>query len=195
MACYNHPNAPSIESCSRCDKQLCGMCANFSEIGVYCEKCAKAIETERFVTAKSDLFKRDESRPSTMVETTNIPVAKTRDSRDRGIIWLGVGGSASMLFFSLMLYAYPTVFEFDPAAAAARASEQALEDCRLVFEEIGYMLSRGQAPDQSVRCPQSNGPNVIATTGDVVRVSHPNPGAYGMVAIYVTNNSHEVVFE
>lgn len=195
MACYNHPNAPAIETCSRCEKQLCGMCATFFDVGVYCEKCAKAVESERFVTAKSDLFKKGDSRPSTMVEIPDTPKAKLRDNRDRGIIWLGVGGSASMIFFSLILYAYPSVFEFDAELAASRAKVQALEDCRLVFEEIGYMLSRGQLPDATVRCPESNVPNIVARSGDLVRVSHPNPAVHGLHAIYVTNKSHEVVME
>lgn len=195
MACFNHPNAPSIENCSRCDKPMCGMCANFFDIGVYCEKCAKAVESERFVTSKSDLFKKSEQRPSTMVTSPDAPAARPRDSRDRGIIWLGAGGSASMIFFSLVLYAYPSVFEFDPEAAAARARVQALEDCRLVFEEIGYMLSRDRVPDDSLRCPDSNLPNIVTHSGDLVQVSHPNPASHGLHAIYVTNKSHEVVFE
>lgn len=92
------------------------------------------------MTAKADLFKKAESRPSTMVEIPDKPIAKPRDTLDRGIIWLGVGGSASMIFFSLILYAYPSTFEFDEELIASRARVQVLEDCRLVFEEIGYML-------------------------------------------------------
>lgn len=195
MTCYNHPNAPTIETCSRCEKELCGMCANFFDVGVYCEKCARAVESERFVMAKADLFKKGESRPSTMVETPPEPVRKPRDTRDRGIIWLGVGGSASMIFFSLILYAYPSMFEFDPDLAAARLKAQALEDCRLVFEEIGYMLSRNQIPDPALRCPESSLPNIVTRNGDLVRVSHPNPAAHGLREIYVTNQSHEVVLE
>jgi len=171
------------------------MCANFFDVGVYCEKCAKAVESERFVTAKSDLFKKKESAPSTMVETPDTPTAKPKDTRDRGIIWLGIGGSASMIFFSLILYAFPNLFEFDAEAAAARAAAQALEDCRLVFEEIGYVLAHGENLDPSLRCSDTNVPNIVTETGDVVRVSHPNPGRYGLSAIYVTSNSHEVVFE
>lgn len=197
MACYNHPNAPAIENCSRCEKALCGMCANFFDVGVYCEKCARAVESERFVTAKADLFKKADSRPSTIVEIPDQPVAaaRPRDTRDRGIIWLGVGGSASMIFFSLILYAYPSLFEFDAELIASRARVQALEDCRLVFEEIGYMLGRGQLPDASMRCPETAMPNIVTQSGDLVRVSHPNPAVHGLQAIYVTNNSHEVVME
>lgn len=173
------------------------MCANFFDVGVYCEKCARAVESERFVTAKSDLFKKGDSSRSTMVETRDEPVNKAQRTRDRdhGVIWLGVGGSASMIFFALIMYAFPNLFEFDSEAAAARVAAQALEDCRLIFEEIGYDLARGDAFDPAMRCADTNVPNIVTHSGDVVRVEHPNPRIYGLSALYVTNDSHEVVLE
>jgi len=173
------------------------MCANFFDVGVYCEKCARAVESERFVTAKSDLFKKKDSPRSTMVETPDEPVHKVQKThdRDRGVIWLGIGGSASMIFFSLIMYAFPNLFEFDSAAAAARIAAQKLEDCRLIFEEIGYDLARGQTIDPALRCEDSNVPNIVTQSGGVVRVAHPNPRIYGLSALYVTNNSHEVILE
>lgn len=162
---------------------------------MYCDKCAKAVESERFVTAKSELFRKNESAPSTMVETPDTPASKPRDNRDRGIIWLGVGSSAMMIFMSLIMYAFPTLFEFDPEAAAAREAAQRIEDCRLVFEEIGYMLARNQTPGEDMRCAGTNVPNIITRSGDLVRVSHPNPAAIGLREMYVTNQSHEVMLE
>jgi hypothetical protein len=66
------------------------------------------------------------------------------------------------------------------------------EQCRLVFEEIGYMLARGQMPDPSMRCDGTNVPNIINRSGNTVRVSHPNPAQLGLLELSVSNQSHDV---
>lgn len=99
-----------------------------------------------------------------------------------------------MLFFSLSLYAFPHIFDFDANATSARGAAQALEECRLVFEEIGYLLDRGELPDSSYSCAEANAPNIMSREGDLVRISHPNLEIYGLSEIYVTSESHEVIF-
>lgn len=196
VSCQNHPNAPSIDTCNRCGIEMCGMCANFLEKGVYCEKCTKHLDSENFVKTQSDQFRQREAPTPEIHQADPAAIDPQRPAnRDRGIIWLGVGSAAVMLFFSLALYAFPTLFEFDAEASAARIAEQSLEDCRLVFEEIGYLLEQGELPDASMRCVESNMPNIVTRQGDSVRISHPNPGAHLLSAIYVSSSTHEVVFE
>lgn len=167
------------------------MCTVFLDRGEYCERCADAVQSEDFVSKQSDSLNRPE--PKSLHTEPDLPPTATekRHDQDRVYIWLGIGGSAAMLFASMAIYAFPNLFE-DPAVLAAQAEEQRLEDCRLVFEEITYMLRAGSTPPESMTCEGSAGPNLIRRIGDVVRVEHPNPGVYGLSEMYVTNESHQV---
>jgi len=197
LNCYNHPNAPAVEKCARCEVDMCGMCANFLEAGAYCEKCVSAVETEDFVAAQSNKLNRSEidlvlSKHADEKEAERAGVEKRKDGF---VLWLGFGGGSAMIFVSLLLYAFPMLFQFDAEAAAAFEASQALEECRLVFEQIGYQLEYGEEPNPALQCADSNVPNIIERQGDTVRVSHPNPRQYGLSAIYVSTESHEVVLE
>lgn len=145
------------------------MCTVFLDQGEFCEKCADANQSEAFVSSQSDSLNKPE--PESVHAEPDLP--PTREERkkdaDRVYIWAGVGGSTAMLFGAMLIYAFPNLFA-DQAQVAAWAEEQRLEDCRLVFEEITYVLR----------------------SGDIVRVDHPNPGLYGLSEIYVTNESHQV---
>lgn len=197
LICYNHPNVPATEKCARCDLDMCGTCANFLDSGVYCEKCVSAVETENFVTAQSNkLNKKDiELVLNKHAEEKEAARAGADKKKDNGVLWLGIGGGSAMIFISLALYAFPTLFLFDAEEVAAFEAAQALEECRLVFEEIGYLLEDGAALDPNLKCADTNVPNIVERRGQSVRVSHPNPGAYGLSAIYVSSETHEVVLE
>lgn len=173
------------------------MCANFLDVGVYCEKCVSAVETENFVNAQSSKLNKSEIDLvlSKHADEKANDRASTEKRKDTAVLWLGFGGGSAMIFISLVIYAFPTLFQFDAEAAAAFEASQALEECRLVFEEIGYLLEDGETPDPSLRCSDSNVPNIVETRGDTVRISHPNPRAYGLNAIYVSSETHEVVLE
>jgi hypothetical protein len=172
------------------------MCANFTDSGVYCESCVSAVETEDFVASQSKKLNKSEIDLviSKHAEDLEAEQAQNKRGKDTVIIWSGVGGGIAMIFVSLLLYAYPMLF-LDSEVAAAFEASQALEECRLVFEEIGYLLEEGEEPDPSLRCPGATVPNIVEREGSIVRVLHPNPGMYGLNAIYVSNESHEVVLE
>ena len=195
MTCYNHPYAPTAATCNRCGVKMCGVCTQFLESGEYCEKCAEEVQAESFVTTQSQKFnKRKHGSTTYDIPEQPLETATSGKDRDKGIIILAIGGSVAMLFFSLLLYAFPRVFDFDADAAAAIATAQALEDCRLVFEEIGYLLDRGELPTPSYNCAESDVPNIMSQEGDLVRISHPNPEFHGLSEIYVTSDSHKVIF-
>ncbi|NKB34323.1 MAG: hypothetical protein GKR91_14625 [Pseudomonadales bacterium] len=195
MACYNHPNAPTAAHCNRCGLEMCGQCTQFLDHGEYCEKCSEILYNEEFVNAQSKELNRPE--PNTVQrakQEVDTFVPPTRDAdKDKMFIWFGVGGSSAMIFVAMVLYSFPLLFE-GAEAAAYRVAEQSLEDCRLVFEEIGYVLEDGQTPPQSMRCPETNVPNIVSSQGGIVQVSHPNPQVHELSEIYVTSESHEVVY-
>ncbi len=167
------------------------MCTQFLDAGEYCEKCAKAIQTEEFVSVRSDKLNKREDAPLQMqAQQEELHPSRGKD-KDKVYIWLGVGGATAMIFASLLLYAYPSLFA-GSALTAERQSAQALEDCRLVFEEIGYLLELGQMPDDSLRCAGTTQANIVSRTRGVTRVSHPNPGVHGLLELYVTSEDHEV---
>lgn len=156
-----------------------------------------AVETEDFVRAQSNKLnkKQIDLVLSKHAEEKEAERAGTAKRKDNGMLWLGFGVGSTMIFVSLALYAFPRMLEFDAEAAAAFEASQALEACRLVFEEIGYLLEDGEALDPDLKCADTNVPNIVERRGQSVRVSHPNPGAYGLSAIYVSSETHEVVVE
>lgn len=197
MNCYNHPNAPAVEKCARCEVDMCGMCANFLDTGTFCEKCVSAVETEEFVSAQSKKLNKTEIdlALSKYAEDKEAERAGVTKRKDGFVLWLGFGGGSAMIFVSLLLYAFPMLLQFDAEAAAAFEASQALEECRLVFEQIGYALEDGEEPNPSLQCADSNVPNIVERRGDTVRVSHPNPSKYGLNAIYVSSETHAVALE
>ncbi|PCI78891.1 MAG: hypothetical protein COB20_06010 [SAR86 cluster bacterium] len=176
---------------------MCGTCASYLDSGAFCEKCVSAVETEDFITAQSNKLNKSEIDLvlSKHAEDKEVERAGVEKRKDGVVLWLGFGGGSAMIFISLLIYAFPMLFQFDAEAAAAFEASQALEECRLVFEEIGYLLEDGEEPNPSLQCADSNVPNIVERQGDTVRVSHPNPGQYGLSAIYVSTDTHEVVLE
>ncbi len=173
------------------------MCANFLDAGAFCEKCVSAVETEDFVAAQSSKLNKAEidlvlSKHAEDKEAEQDGGAKRKDGL---ILWLGFAGGSAMIFVSLLLYAFPMLFLLDTEAAAAFEASQKLEQCRLVFEEIGYRLEDGAPIDPDLRCADTSVPNIVERRGDTVRVLLPNPAVYGVTAMYVSSDSHEVVVE
>ena len=195
MSCYNHPNAPTAAVCKHCGLDMCGMCTKYLDDGEYCEKCAVVAEADAYMKSRSRSVEHREAQTSRQSIREADPEAealqKSHD-KDRIYIWGGIGGATLMLFVSMGIYAFPNLLA-DSEVLAAQEAALELEACRLVFEEIGYMLSNGNMPDASMRCDGTNVPNVISRGADGVRVSHPNPAQLGLEAMYVTSNSHEVV--
>lgn len=169
------------------------MCTLFQDQGEFCEPCAAVLESESFVEKQSAQLNRPAQRDLGEEKEKEVDfIPPTRDrGQDKIYVWLGVGTSFAMIFFGLLVYAYPTLF-MDSATLAAMQEDQRLEDCRLVFEEITYLLRAGETPDESMSCEGTNVPNLVRRIGSTVRVDHPNPAQFGLTEIYVTNESHQV---
>lgn len=167
------------------------MCTIFLDKGEFCEPCSQIVESEEYVSVQSETLNKPATE--TLHAEPDEPPSdiQRRREQDKVYIWGGVVGASLMIAVAMGLYAFPNLFT-DSAVLAAQAEEQRLEDCRLVFEEITYVLRAGEVPDETMACEGSPAPNLIRRTGDVVRVDHPNPAAYGLSEIYVTNESHQV---
>ena len=168
------------------------MCTLFLEQGEFCESCASALENESFVEKQVAQLSRPKAATN---RTQKKRISSSSQNLDRKqeklFIWVGSFGSSAMIFFALVVYAFPTLF-VSAETLATEAEEQRLEDCRLVFEEITYVLRSGETPDSSMSCEGISVPNTIRRNGDIVRVDHPNPAMFGLSEIYVTNESHQV---
>jgi hypothetical protein len=99
---------------------MCGTCANFLDSGVFCEKCVSAVETEDFVAAQSSKLNKTEIDLvlSRHAEDKKAEKDGGEKRKDGLVLWLGFAGGSSMIFISLLLYAFPMLFQFDAEAAA-----------------------------------------------------------------------------
>ena len=78
------------------------MCTVFLDKGEFCEKCADAVQSEAFVSAQSESLNRPAAEPSSVEPDLPPSAAQERRDKDRVFIWLGIGGSAAMIFTSLL---------------------------------------------------------------------------------------------
>ena len=58
-------------------------------------------------------------------------------------------------------------------------------------KEIGEILQTGEMPDPLLGCEQADEPNLISREGDIIRISHPDPGIYGYREIFVNSSDPE----
>lgn len=192
MQCQDHPNVAAIEDCALCKKPMCGMCANFMESEVLCEKCVKIRETEKYVTKQSQQHKRQE--PTLKIEKAD-QTGKFAKSANKskakhiqlGIIFLCFGVMAFQLYRSQTDSFVP----IDPEIRARELAITSFTQCLIVFRQIGLVLERGEMPGESMRCDESGAANIVEQVNGDVRVSHPHPDFYGYSQIYVSRNNPE----
>ena len=183
-----------MSSCKRCDAELCGICTRFLDSGEYCEKCASVAEAEAYLKSRNS---NQETHKVEIAQITTVRIAeeearqKLRDT-DGKYVRGGIAIVCLMISMSIGLYAFPNFLKSDTQLAQEQ-SIMSLEECRQVFQSIGIMLSEGEIPDSSMSCPGSNIPNIVRREGNKVTISHPNPPQFGLVELYVTNDSHRVV--
>ncbi|MEQ8954910.1 MAG: hypothetical protein RL120_12325 [Gammaproteobacteria bacterium] len=176
---------------------MCGICARFLDSGEYCEKCARVAEAQQHFSEEQERKVKKRAAADRAALHQVDPEEEERERRkrsDRKYIWAGIVGSTIMMFGSMAVYAFPNMLE-DPLAREARLTEMSFEECRQIFEDIGYRLKAGEAPDPTVRCPGTAVPNLVTRSGGLIRVSHPNPAQFGLAALYVNSDSHQVFYE
>lgn len=187
--CVNHPAANAIEHCGRCGNALCGMCAQFTNSGVFCETCAEIKENEQFVESQT----RQLERPAPVAtEQPAEPefVPPNQKQRNPNTIPIAVITLCLLIIGGYQLSRMSNRFQ-------PMSQEQVLQDnrvgsverCLLVFADIGKELAAGRSPADSLVCDDSGTPNIVEREGQLIRVSHPHPDFYGYSRIFVTNRN------
>ena len=191
MQCEDHPNVPAIANCDNCRTPLCGLCTNYTDSEVLCEKCVTIRETEQFVSAPSQQLEQpDHSLKIESPEPENFPPPGRRKFNTKALQWSIIGISFLFIAVRMVYYSNPVTNQTVGAEDIVRDMELAsLTQCLLVFREIGMGLANGLEPDASPRCADSNALNIITAMEDDIRVAHPNPEVYGYTQIYVSRNN------
>lgn len=192
MKCVNHPVSPAVGQCSKCDTPLCGICANFLDDAIYCERCEKLKASERFVAdQKAQLERPGTSDKLTQADREQFEREEQAERKSRSI-QIGVIAVCALIIGVRLL------FWFGSRESAAEQTVPgfsvpvtALPECLMVFQEIGRILAAGGQPPPSLRCPDSSVPPVISRDGSTVIASHPNPGAYGLSELFVSSDNPE----
>lgn len=192
MQCQDHPNVAAIEDCALCKKPLCGMCANYLDDEVLCEKCVQIRETEKYVASQTQQHEKPET--SIQIEKAdaegNFPKPKKKSNAKQiqlGIILACFGIMAFQLYRSQS----DTFVPVDPETLARELAISDFAQCLILFREIGQVLADGGIPGESMRCDQSTAANIVEEIDGDVRVSHPHPDFYGYSQIYVSRNNPE----
>lgn len=190
--CQNHPNAPAIELCTKCSSPLCGMCASFTDDGVFCEPCADIHETNKSVAMESAKLER-KSNPVELQpepEVTSVPIRAKHSNTQVipiTITVICVGIIATRFIF----FSTPGFVPLDEETRAQQLSITPFQECVRIFEEIGRILARGGTPPETLTCDASGQSNIVSRVGNNVIVEHPQPDFYGYSRIYVSRNSPE----
>ena len=194
-SCKNHPNVNAIEDCANCGISMCGMCSNFTETEVLCEKCVAIRETEKFVAVQSQKLERPEQ--PLIVESGDDTGIESPGQRSKkkiyGPLFQWTVIVACLGFLIYRLYFFSTI-DFQPVDDETRARELAISsfsECLLVFMEIGQILERGGMTAETLRCDESGTPNIVTEVNGEIKISHPHPDFYGYAEIFVTRNNPE----
>lgn len=193
--CQNHPNAPAIDQCGKCGMALCGMCANFTDDGVFCESCGESHSTEKAVAAETQKLERQQGQSQVQAELVS-PVSAQHPAAPRRKQYNPNTLPLIVITICVLIIAVRFVFfstpDFVPVDDETRARQLAIadfEECMQVFEEIGRVLARDGTPGENLRCDGSGQSNIVTRTGNDVIVEHPQPDFYGYKRIYVSRNN------
>ncbi len=194
LLCNNHPNADAIASCDKCDIALCGLCGNYIDDSVFCERCTEIYETKQFISAQSEKLKH--SRSTLIVDNSSageLSDSKSKKSNYKSLQLIVIVASVSVIAVRLYFFSNPISIQRDPELLAREQALTSVVQCLLIFREIGLRLERegDQTAVAELRCADSDVPNIITIDGDNIRISHPNPAIYGYSEIFVTNHDAE----
>jgi hypothetical protein len=191
MSCKNHPNVKAIEQCGLCKAPLCGMCANFTDLGIFCDKCDAIKENERFVHGEqAKLVKPAAANVESDAERTE-PSNKSRKPKPNTIPAIVIACCA-LIIIAQQFFAYQARYKpIQQVELVESLGISSLQRCILVFREIGTQLRSAQLPDASMRCDDSGTPNIIERSEGDIKISHHHPDFYGYSQIYVSRSNTE----
>lgn len=185
--CHNHPSAPAIEQCSSCQTPLCGMCANFVDDVVLCEKCEQNYQSEKFVSRQT----RELERPEPLVqardeEEPQVPVQHRKKANPVAIQISVIVVCGVILAARLLVFPGTPSSANNPDQVMREQEMTALAQCLLTFRQIGVALAEEGIPPTGLRCPDNAGANIVRETENDIIVTHPQPELYGFSRIEVS---------
>lgn len=192
MKCQNHPNAPAIEHCARCDIPLCGMCANFTNDDVLCESCVEVREHEKTVAAKTEELERSEPvAVEPQYDEAIVKSARKKETNWQVVQICIIAICADILIARAVFFdgSNTPAVEGDPEELAQIQMLSSLAQCMVLFQQIGESLVAGQLPDPSTSCPGSSQPIIITETADDVLIEHPEPEQLGYSGLIVSRSN------
>lgn len=95
------------------------------------------------------------------------------------------------IFIGIQMYSnFGAAAALSPAEVAAeeRLLDQ-VQSCVQVFWEIAEVLKNGETPRDSLRCPESTLPNIVARVDNDIIVRHPSPQILGYTDIFVSRSN------
>lgn len=191
MKCHNHPSAPAIENCARCEVPLCGMCANFLGDEVLCETCQEVREAENTVATRT----RELERPEPVAATPEYDEAVLQSARKKETSWVAVQLgiiAVCVVILILRLIVFPPGNPSGGTSADNFAQVQALSSlaqCLVQFQQIGESLVAGETLPEEITCPGSSLPMVVTETGTDIIVHHPQPSIFGYSQLSVSRSN------
>jgi hypothetical protein len=190
LSCENHPNVEAIANCSDCDTPMCGLCANYIEEGVYCESCVSNRETEQIVAEKLQRQNKGAiQKQVTELGAENAEAARKGGQNSQLIQVLIIVACLLFLTVRLFLNSGSPDEQANSELPVAEFALVSLVQCMLIFEEIGEILQSNNTPDPALRCDQTAPPNIITRNGDDIKISHPDPGVYGVEELSVSKSN------
>ena len=190
--CHNHPNGKAIAACHECAVNLCGMCGNYADDIVLCERCVEVYENAKYVSSQTEkLIRPDSALVVDDPDGEGIVPPGRRKQNNTIVPAVVIGICSCIIALQLYLYSNPAAVEQDPAAIARQQAISSLVQCMLVFREIGLILQDGRMPDNTMICADSTVPNVVSNAEGTLRISHPNPQHYGYAEISVSDEDPE----
>ncbi|MFT4863261.1 MAG: hypothetical protein ACI95C_002492 [Pseudohongiellaceae bacterium] len=172
---------------------MCGMCANFTDLGVFCDKCDSIKENERYVQGKQAKLVKPAAPAIPMqkdddgVKQSNKPKKSNPSTVPMIVIGCCLAIIAVQQFFAYQARYKPIAHE----ELVQNLGISSLERCILVFREIGTQLRSAQLPNEAMRCDDSGTPNIIERSEGNIKISHPHPDFYGYSQIYVSRSNSE----
>ncbi len=192
MKCENHPGVDSIDQCAVCSVPLCGICANFTDSGVLCERCVQNQVNSAFVDSQnkpSDDFKKMLNEPAAVsLAPKKQRIEESIEKREKMHIAIVI---LSCVFIAVRLFTSigsPGVLNQSQVQAEELAIQQRTL-CVQVFWEIAALLQEGELPNESLRCGELGVPNIISRVGDDIIVTHPNPRLLGFSELSVSKSN------
>lgn len=197
MKCKYHPGVDAIADCSNCSTAICGICSNFTDSAVLCDRCVDVALIADFVDTQSKLSDRATppliTKDSPGDKSKKLTLEESIEKREKMHMTIVI---VSFLFIAFRLYT-----TIGAASVLTQQQIQAeeivmnrLNLCVMVFWEIAAQLQNNLEPDASLRCEETDDPNIISRVGDDIVITHPHPELLGYSEIFIRKSNPVPIF-